>query len=170
MAGNRISILVALDGADEGLKRAITSAERSLGELATTAKTAGDKAAAGLAEVKAGVSAFGDQVSKARMHLLAFLSISWATGKAQEIIQVADAWNMMSARLKLAISPRYRSFRQRVALTLGPKRDRGPRVGNRQCRWATPAAATLGRRSNQAHPEATTIFTSSVLSVTPSLP
>ena len=37
----RISILVALEGADDGLKRAITSAERSLGELSTTAKTAG---------------------------------------------------------------------------------------------------------------------------------
>jgi len=102
MASNRISILVALDGADEGLKRAITSAERSLGELAASAKTAGDKAAAGLAEVRAGVSAFGDQVAKAKTQLLAFLSISWATGKAQEVIQVADAWNMMSARLKLA--------------------------------------------------------------------
>ena len=38
---NRISVLVALEGADEGLKRAITSAERSLGELSATAKTAG---------------------------------------------------------------------------------------------------------------------------------
>ena len=56
----RISILVALEGADEGLKRAITSAERSLGELSTTAKTAGAKAAAGMAEVKAGMSAFGN--------------------------------------------------------------------------------------------------------------
>ncbi|ARU21600.1 hypothetical protein RSSE_c1179 [Ralstonia solanacearum] len=102
MANNRISILVALDGADEGLKRAITSAERSLGELAATAKTAGDKAAAGLAQIKAGVSAFSEQVATARTQLLAFLSINWAVGKAQEIIQVADAWNMMTARLKLA--------------------------------------------------------------------
>lgn len=44
----RISILVALEGADEGLKRAITSAERSLGELSSSAKTAGAKAAAGM--------------------------------------------------------------------------------------------------------------------------
>ncbi|HET7868185.1 MAG TPA: tape measure protein, partial [Burkholderiaceae bacterium] len=102
MASNRISILVALDGADEGLKRALTSAERSLGELAATAKTAGDKAAAGLAEVKAGVSAFGEQVTRAKTQLLAFVSIQWAVAQAQEIIQVADAWNMMSARLKLA--------------------------------------------------------------------
>ena len=43
----RISILVALEGADEGLKRAITSAERSLGELSSSAKTAGTEAAAG---------------------------------------------------------------------------------------------------------------------------
>ena len=47
---NRISILVALEGADEGLKRAINSAERSLGEFGANAKTAGDKAAAGIPE------------------------------------------------------------------------------------------------------------------------
>lgn len=99
---NRISILVALEGADEGLKRAITNAERSLGGLGSSAKTAGDKAAAGMAEVKAGVSAFGDQISKAKTQLLAFLTINWAAGKLQEIVQIADAWNMMSARLKLA--------------------------------------------------------------------
>ena len=99
---NRISILVALEGADEGLKRAITNAERSLGELGSSAKTAGDKAAAGMAEVKAGVSAFGDQISKAKTQLLAFLTLNWAAGKVQEIVQIADAWNMMSARLKLA--------------------------------------------------------------------
>ncbi len=99
---NRISVLVALEGADEGLKRAITSAERSLGELSATAKSAGEKAAAGMAEVKAGMSAFGDHVATAKTQLLAFLSINWAAGKVQEIVQIADAWNMMSARLKLA--------------------------------------------------------------------
>ena len=102
MATQRISILVALDGADEGLKRAIASAERSLGELAASAKTAGDKAAAGLAQVKAGVSIISEQVATAKTQLLAFLSINWAVGKLQEIVQVGDAWNMMAARLKLA--------------------------------------------------------------------
>lgn len=99
---NRISLLVALEGADEGLKRAINSAERSLGEFGANAKTAGDKAAAGMAEVKAGMNAFGDQVAKAKTQLLAFLTLNWAAGKVQEIVQIADAWNMMSARLKLA--------------------------------------------------------------------
>lgn len=102
MANNRIAVLVALEGADAGLKRALNSAQQSLGEMATSAKTAGDKAARGMAEVKAGMSAFGDQVSKAKTQLLAFLSINWAAGKVQEIVQVADAWNMMGARLKLA--------------------------------------------------------------------
>ncbi len=102
MATNRISVLVALEGADDGLKRALNSAQQSLGDLATNAKTAGQKAAAGLAEVKAGMSAFGDQVNSAKTQLLAFLSINWAAGKVQEIVQIADAWNMMSARLKLA--------------------------------------------------------------------
>jgi len=98
----RISILVALEGADEGLKRAISSAERSLGELSSTAKTSGAKAASGIAEVRAGMSAFGEQVNRAKTQLLAFLTINWAGGKVQEIVQIADAWNMMSARLKLA--------------------------------------------------------------------
>ncbi|WP_328517165.1 tape measure protein [Ralstonia solanacearum] len=102
MVTNRISILVALEGADEGLKRAITSAERSLGELAASAKTAGDKAAAGLAQVKAGVSVISEQITTARTQLFAFLSVNWTVGKVQEVVQVADAWNMMSARLKLA--------------------------------------------------------------------
>jgi tape measure domain-containing protein len=99
---NRISILVALEGADDGLKRALASAEKSLGELSATAKTAGDKASASMAEVKAGMSAFGEQVSSAKTQLLAFVSISWAAGKVQEIVAIADAWNMMAARLKLA--------------------------------------------------------------------
>ena len=98
----RISILVALEGADEGLKRALTQAQMSMDTLASSAKMAGTKAATGMAEVKAGVSAFGDQINTAKTQLLAFLSISWAAGKVQEIVQIADAWNMMSARLKLA--------------------------------------------------------------------
>ena len=102
MATNRISVLVALEGADDGLKRALNSAQQSLGDLAASAKTAGEKAAAGLAEVKAGMSAFGDQVNSAKTQLLAFLTINWAAGKVQEIVQIADAWNMMAARLRLA--------------------------------------------------------------------
>ena len=102
MANNRIAVLIALEGADDGLKRALNSAQQSLGELSASAKTAGQKAAAGMAEVKAGMSAFGDQVSSAKTQLLAFLSINWAAGKVQELVQVADAWNMMNARLKLA--------------------------------------------------------------------
>src|SRR6218665_3744460 len=99
---NRISVLVALEGADEGLKRAINNAERSLGGFGTSAKSASDKAAAGVAEVKAGMNAFGDEVTKDKTQLLAFLTINWVSGKVQEIVQIADAWNMMSARLKLA--------------------------------------------------------------------
>lgn len=64
---NRVSVLVALEGADEGLERAIISAERSLGGFGASARTASDKA---------GMNAFGDQVAKARTRLLAFLTIN----------------------------------------------------------------------------------------------
>jgi tape measure domain-containing protein len=102
MASNRISLLIALDAADDGLKRALGSAQKSLGGLADSAKNAGDKASAGISQIKAGMSAFGEQINSAKTQLLAFLTINWAVGKAQEIIQVADAWNAMNARLKLA--------------------------------------------------------------------
>ncbi|MBK9443122.1 MAG: hypothetical protein IPN53_18285 [Comamonadaceae bacterium] len=49
--------------------------------MASPAKTAGDKAAAGMANVKAGMSAFGEQVNSAKTQLLAFLSINWAVGR-----------------------------------------------------------------------------------------
>ncbi len=101
-SSKRISLLLSLEGSDAGLQRAIKSAERSLGDLASSAKTSGDKAASGLAQIKAGVSAFGEQVTAAKTQLLAFVSIRWAAAKVQEIVQVADAWNMMGARLKLA--------------------------------------------------------------------
>ena len=66
----RISILVALEGADEGLKRAITSAERSLGGLGSSAKTAGDKAAAGMAEVFEGPGALLAQLRESAIGAL----------------------------------------------------------------------------------------------------
>ncbi|MGD7247801.1 DUF6441 family protein [Ralstonia pseudosolanacearum] len=82
----------------KGLKRAIASAELSLGKLAASAKSAGDKAAVGLAQVKAGVSVISEQITTARTQLLAFLSINWATGKLQEIVQVADAYFVKNDR------------------------------------------------------------------------
>ena len=99
---NRISILVALEGADDGLKRAVASAERSLGELSTTAKTVGEKTTNGLAEVKAGVSAFSEQFGRAKTQLVAFLAAFEFAGRLREVIELADAWNQMGARLKLA--------------------------------------------------------------------
>ena len=99
---NRISLLVALEGADEGLKRAISSAERSFNEMSATAKTAGAKAAQGMAELKAGTAALGDQLTRARTQLLAFVGVSWATQQVTQLVQVADQWNLMVARLKLA--------------------------------------------------------------------
>ncbi|MDO3524738.1 DUF6441 family protein [Ralstonia pseudosolanacearum] len=82
----------------KGLKRAIASAELSLGKLAASAKSAGDKAAVGLAQVKAGVSVISEQITTTRTQLLAFLSINWATGKLQEIVQVADAYFVKNDR------------------------------------------------------------------------
>ena len=105
---NRISVLVALEGADKGLQRAITAAEKSLGGLSATARTSGKQAAAGIAEVKAGMSAFGEQVNRAKGQLLAFLTINWAAGKVQELIQIADAWNMMAAGAIVRHRPAHR--------------------------------------------------------------
>ncbi|MCF1445107.1 hypothetical protein L0B80_25805, partial [Ralstonia solanacearum] len=66
--------------------------------MAASAKTAGDRAAAGLAQVKAGASVISEQITTARTQLLAFLSINWTAGKVQEIVQVADAYFVKNDR------------------------------------------------------------------------
>lgn len=55
-----------------------------------------------MAEVKARMSASAIRWLRQRRNCWHFLSINWAADKVQEIVQIADAWNMMSARLKLA--------------------------------------------------------------------
>ncbi|WWQ31365.1 hypothetical protein RSgd_2563 [Ralstonia solanacearum] len=126
----RISSLVALDGADEGLKRAIASAERSLGELAASAKTAGDRATVGLAQVNVGVSVIGEQITTARTQLLAFLSINWTAGKVQEIVQVADAYFVKNDRGNVVLM--------------------AEKLGSTTGRWRVSSAATARPRASNA--------------------
>ena len=95
-------MLVVLEGNDEGLQRVLKSVERSLAGLQAAGKSTGEGMASGFAQVKAGAEAFTEQFNKARTQLLAFVGIQWAAGKARELIQLADAWNQMNARLKLA--------------------------------------------------------------------
>lgn len=102
MPNTRISVLVALEGADEGLKRAIQSAESSFEGLADSAKEAGSEAEGGMEELISGVETFSEQLDVAKTALLAFVGIPWVAEKAQQIIEIADAWNLMVARLKLA--------------------------------------------------------------------
>jgi hypothetical protein len=52
--------------------------------------------------VQAGVSAFSEQFGRARTQLVAFLAAFEFAGKLREIVELADAWNLMNARLKLA--------------------------------------------------------------------
>ncbi|NJR44281.1 phage tail tape measure protein [bacterium] len=102
MPTNRLSFLVALEGSDEGLKRALTSADRAMAGLASSAKSAGAKATQGMAELRSGVQALGDQITRAKTQLLAFVGVSWVSEKAAQVVQIADGWNLMIARLKLA--------------------------------------------------------------------
>lgn len=99
---NRISVLVSFDGSDEGIKKAIASAERQMERLAVAGQTAGENVNRGLKAIDAGFEQIGRQVEKAKTGLLAFVGANWAIGKGTELVQLADAWNMMAARLKLA--------------------------------------------------------------------
>jgi hypothetical protein len=85
---NRISILVALEGADEGLTQAIESAGQSLSQLASSAQAAEELAIASATELSAGMNALGEQINHAKTQLLAFLTIDWAAGK----VSPAAAW------------------------------------------------------------------------------
>ncbi|QTD44384.1 tape measure protein [Ottowia testudinis] len=102
MPTNRISVLVSLEGQDDKLRATLTQAEKNLGDLANQAKSAGAQASAGLEQVKAGAGAFAEQFGRAKAQLVAFLAAFQFAGQVREIIQLADAWNLMEARLKLA--------------------------------------------------------------------
>lgn len=102
MPTNRISVLVSLEGQDAQLRGALNRAEKGLADLSASAKTAGVKASEGLAQVKAGVGAFQEQFSRAKGQLIGFLAVFEFAGQVRQIVQVADAWNLMQARLKLA--------------------------------------------------------------------
>lgn len=95
MSKNRIAVLVALEGADEGLKRALQSADRSLDELAGSARSAGDKASAGVQSISA-------QLSRLKTELLALVGFSALTGMAKQFVETADAVRNLDARLKLS--------------------------------------------------------------------
>ena len=134
MPSKRISVVVALEGADEGLKRAVNSAERSFGQLSCTARCAGAQATAGVAEVQAWMSALSEQLARAKAQLPAFLSINRAAGKVQVIVKFADAWNLMGARLKLATAGRQGS---RIALRRRSVRHRHTSIPTPPRRVAT---------------------------------
>lgn len=102
MPTNRISVLVSLEGQDAQLRGALNRAEKGLADLSASAKTAGQKASEGLAQVKAGVGAFQEQFGRAKTQLIGFLAVFEFAGQVRQIVQVADAWNLMQARLKLA--------------------------------------------------------------------
>ncbi len=102
MAQNRINVLVSLEGVDDNLRATIARAEQSLGSLAGSARTAAERANAGLAQVQAGVATFSEQFGRAKTQLLTFLAAFEFAGKVREIIEIADAWNQMNARLKPA--------------------------------------------------------------------
>jgi hypothetical protein len=101
MPNNCISFLVALEGSDAGLKRALNSAVLAIAGLASAAKNAGAKATQSMAEVRSGVDALGEQISRAKAQLLAFAGISWVTEKATQGVQIADSWNLLIAQLPM---------------------------------------------------------------------
>lgn len=102
MTTNRISVLVALEGADEGLRSALTRAEGSLDRLGNTARTAGDRATQSLATMRSGFGALSEQFDRTKYQLLALFATFELSQRIRQVIEVADAWNNMTARLKLA--------------------------------------------------------------------
>jgi tape measure domain-containing protein len=102
MTTNRISVLVALEGADEGLRTALTRAEGSLDRLGSSARSAGDRATQSLATMRAGFGTLSEQFDRTKLQLLALFATLELSNRIRQVIEIADAWNNMTARLKLA--------------------------------------------------------------------
>ena len=102
MTTNRISVLVALEGADDNLRAALTRAEGSIDRLGVSAQSASGQANQSLATMNAGFSALGEQFQRAQLQLLAFFATFELAYRIRQVVEIADAWNNMTARLKLA--------------------------------------------------------------------
>lgn len=98
----RLSILVSLDGNDQGLQRTVENAQKSLNDLASSAKGSGAKISDGITDMKSGFASLNSRITEARTQLLAFLSVHFALDTARRVVEIADSWNMMTAKLKLA--------------------------------------------------------------------
>lgn len=101
-SNNRLSILVALDGTDDGLKRAIGDAEKSFEDFTNSAKETGEKVSQSVADIQSQVTAFNERVTTLRNQILATFGVAWAADKAAELVQLGDEWNQLASRVKLA--------------------------------------------------------------------
>lgn len=91
------------------LKTALADLAQSLNAVAKQANQAGAQTSGAFAgaetqfgKTRAGVQSISEQLSIAKSQLIGFFSVQYGIGLAKDLIQVADAFTGMNARLKLA--------------------------------------------------------------------
>jgi tape measure domain-containing protein len=99
---NKISVLVALEGADADLNRTLDRADQRLNRFGETAQGAGRRASEGLRQLETRAGTLGEQFTRARNQVVAFLAAFELQRRVVQIVALADAWSQMEARLKLA--------------------------------------------------------------------
>ncbi|MGC9185368.1 MAG: tape measure protein [Thiomonas sp.] len=92
---DRISILVALEGADASLKQAIASARQSLSQFGASAKQTGETASRSMESV-------AQIVTDLRGKLLGLVAAYASFSGVRGVAEMAEQWQALSARLKLA--------------------------------------------------------------------
>ncbi len=99
---NRISVLVALEGADADLRRSLDRADQRLRRFGDSANDAGRRAGDGFRQLESRTLTLSEQFGRARNQVLAFLAAFELQRRIAQLVALADAWSQMEARLKLA--------------------------------------------------------------------
>lgn len=106
---NDLELKVIIGAKADQLKAALADLAQALNTVSAQAGQAGAQTAsafapaeAQLGKTRAGVESVSDQLSRAKTQLIGFFSVQYGVALAKDIIQTADAFSSMNARLKLA--------------------------------------------------------------------
>lgn len=106
---NAPKLEIIIGAKTDQLKAALADLNQSLNAVTKQASDAGTQTAgsfkgadAQFGKTRAGVQSISEQLSLAKAQLIGFFSIQYGVGLAKDLIQTADAFTSMNARLKLA--------------------------------------------------------------------
>lgn len=116
-----LSLKVTLTADGKQLSGSLKTASGQVHEFGATAQRASDVATTSFSKTRQGVESISKQLQDARSHLLTFVGVSKLLAGGGSVIQMADSYGEMAARIRMATTSTedYRLVQQRLQETAG---------------------------------------------------